>query len=71
MLFFDDNLLDPLPLGTLDHLGIPYETYTLALTETLLNDVLGGKFSAEVKAELDDAGVSGYLSGNDLAGTVS
>lgn len=42
-LFFDDNLVEPMSLGALNHLGLPYETYTLALTNDLVDAVLKEK----------------------------
>ena len=82
MLFFKDDpadpeaLKEPLAFGQLGRLGLPYETYKLALTEELLNavfsDVTGNKLDRPVRGTttarqlLGDAGVSGYLSGADL-----
>lgn len=43
MLYFDENLLDPLLFGELNRLGLPYETYKIALTGELLTAVLGEK----------------------------
>ncbi|MCK6693865.1 MAG: hypothetical protein L6Q97_17425, partial [Thermoanaerobaculia bacterium] len=51
MLFFDENLVGQpdenlaghLPFGQLDRLGLPYESYKIALTEDLLTAVLGDK----------------------------
>lgn len=67
LLFFEENLRDPLPFRTLNRLGLPYETYTLALTQALLDAVLREQLTAEVRAGLNDADRSGYLSGGDLA----
>jgi len=67
MLFFDENLTDPLAFGTLNRLGISYETYKLALTEALLIDVFEDKLTTDVRAKLEDSLVSGYLSGAVLA----
>ena len=70
MLFFNENMRDPLSLGTLNSLGLPYETYKLALTDALLTAVLGAKLTDDVLSDLrnlrDDT-KSGYLSGDDLA----
>lgn len=66
-LFFQENLLDPLPFGTLNALGLPYESYTLALTEALLLAVFAEKLTPELRAMLAHAPTSGYLSGADLA----
>ncbi len=45
MLYFAETLTSPLPFGELNGLGLPYETYKLALTEDLLQAVLGDKLS--------------------------
>ncbi len=67
MLFFDENLTDPLAFGKLNRLGLPYETYKLALTEDLLGDVFGNKLTGDVRTKLADSSISGYLSGAVLA----
>lgn len=67
MLFFANDLQGPLPFEQLGRLGLPYETYKLALTEALLAAVFGDKIDAEVRGELSNARASGYLSGADLA----
>ena len=36
MLYFSEDLQTPLPWGELNALGLPYETYNLALTDALL-----------------------------------
>jgi RHS repeat-associated protein len=66
-LYFKPNLQEPEPFQTLNHLGITYETYKLALTDDLLNAVLGAKLTADVQADLNDHTRSGYLSGAGLA----
>ncbi len=45
MLYFDHNLRDALPLGRHNTLALPYETYKLALTEDLLETILGEKLN--------------------------
>jgi len=70
VLFFNDastTLADPLPSGQFGRLGLPYETYTLALTSELLGIVFGDKLTPAVLARLNDASKSGYLSGATLA----
>lgn len=70
MLFFDDDskaLENPLPLGKAGRLGLPFETYKLALTEDLLGKVFGDKLDTAARARLSNATVSGYLSGAALA----
>jgi RHS repeat-associated protein len=67
MLFFnqDQDLTNPLELGTLNSLGLPFETYTLALTEDLLTAVFGNKLTDDVRFDLDNADKSGYQKDND------
>ncbi|WP_022949762.1 SpvB/TcaC N-terminal domain-containing protein [Methylohalobius crimeensis] len=78
MLFFRDDLGGPLDFGHLGRLGLPYETYKLALTDTLLDavftdttgrnkleDIVDG--ATTVRDKLRDASVSGYLAGAALA----
>jgi RHS repeat-associated protein len=80
MLFFKDDstvLNDPLPFGQLGRLGLPYESYKLALTDALLNtvfsDAAGNKLdqivagTTTVRAILGNPAISGYLSGALLA----
>ncbi len=43
MLYFNDGLTAPEPFGQLNRLGLPYESYKIALTEALLEAVLGDK----------------------------
>jgi RHS repeat-associated protein len=66
-LFFTDGLDGPLPFGQQGRLGLPYESYTLALTEGLLSAVFADKLTPEVRAVLDDPAASGYLGGAALA----
>ncbi len=68
MLYFQENLRDPLPFRTLNRLGLPYETYKLALTEDLLDAILQNKLTAEVRGLIGDARLSGYSSGIGPAG---
>ncbi|MES2673777.1 MAG: SpvB/TcaC N-terminal domain-containing protein [Pseudomonadota bacterium] len=76
-LFFNENLTEPLPFREHGRLGLTYESYKLALTDSLLNAVftdseannklnqtVDGVFTALEK--LRDPKVSGYLSGADL-----
>ena len=65
-LFFQPNLTEPEPLGTSNSLGLPYENYKLALTDSLLTTVLGNKLTPEIRAALEDETLSGYLTGADL-----
>ncbi|MGH6885878.1 MAG: hypothetical protein ACREGK_07380, partial [Geminicoccales bacterium] len=67
MLYFDDNLSDPLQWGRQNHLGLPFETYKLAVTDELLNSVFGARLTPEIQSKLRDADLSGYLNGPDLA----
>ncbi|WP_367108741.1 SpvB/TcaC N-terminal domain-containing protein [uncultured Psychrobacter sp.] len=73
MLYFNDKdsatrefLKEPLPFGEQGNLGLPYETYTLALTDDLLNAILAEKFTPDIQAELENASKSGYLSDAEL-----
>ncbi|MEB3281213.1 MAG: SpvB/TcaC N-terminal domain-containing protein [Lyngbya sp.] len=68
MLYFSEDLETPLPWGELNYLGLPYETYKLALTNDLLNAVFRSEhLTSEVRDNLDNADLSGYLSGVTLA----
>lgn len=60
MLYFNQNLDGPLTLGELNALGLPFETYKLALTDQLLTAVFGSKLTPELHQELDTANKSGY-----------
>jgi RHS repeat-associated protein len=81
--FFDDDaagpqaaarfLRQPLALGRLGKLGLPYERYKLALTEQLLDAVFdAARFldavpaGGTVRARLRTPDVSGYMSGEDF-----
>lgn len=77
-LFFSENLLTPLPFGEHGLLGLPYESYKLALTESLLEAVFkdgtgNNKLDQTIdgvttaRSRLNASGISGYLSGTDLA----
>lgn len=66
MLFFQENLRDPLPFRTLNRLGLLYENYKLALTEDLLSSIFTDKLTPDVRRQLGDASISGYLSGADV-----
>ncbi len=82
-LFFNENLVNPLPFGEHGRLGLAYETYKLALTEDLLNtvfkkDAAGNKKLDETidgaitaRAKLNDPTISGYLSGAKLAARIT
>ncbi|MFB2833323.1 SpvB/TcaC N-terminal domain-containing protein [Floridanema evergladense] len=68
MLYFSDNLETPLIWGELNALGLPYETYKLALTTELLNAIFKPEqLIPEIQNNLDNANLSGYLSGETLA----
>lgn len=68
MLYFSADLQNPLPWGELNYLGLPYETYKLALTDELLTEILTpDRLTSEVRQDLENADVSGYLSGATLA----
>jgi RHS repeat-associated protein len=65
-LFFNEDLKTPLAHGRLNHLGLTYETYKLALTSSLLKSVLGDKFDSDVQNALDTPSVCGYWPGRNL-----
>jgi RHS repeat-associated protein len=73
-LFFNEDLSGPsTPLGSLSQLGLVYEQYRLALTDDLLNDILGDKLtqggipgSRTAQEIFETPAISGYLSGADL-----
>ncbi|NJK28531.1 MAG: hypothetical protein HC925_08920, partial [Coleofasciculaceae cyanobacterium SM2_3_26] len=67
MLYLSDDLATPLPFGEIDALALPYETYKLALTDDLLETVLSERLTPEIRRDLDNADLSGYLSGSVLA----
>lgn len=64
-LFFAENLKDPLDFGNLNALGIPFETYKLALTDDLLNAIYGDKLTPDVTNNLTKQEISGYLNPSD------
>lgn len=65
-LYFSEDLKTALAHGELNHLGLTYEVYKLALTETLLSSVLGNKLDNAVRSALNDPSACGYLSGRSL-----
>jgi hypothetical protein len=78
MLFFKENLVEPLPFGQHGRLGLTYEAYKLALTKELLDAVYdepAGKHKIDqavdgattARDKLNNPTVSGYLSGPLLA----
>lgn len=68
-LFFKEDLKTPLGHGQLNHLGLAYETYKLALTRPLLEAVLRDKFDRDIENALDTASSCGYWLGENLFGT--
>ena len=68
ILYFKTDLLTPEDFGVIKALALPYETYKLVLTESLLDAVFrAGKLSPEIRTDLSNSGLSGYLSGSLLA----
>nr|WP_236038299.1 toxin TcdB middle/N-terminal domain-containing protein [Ktedonobacter robiniae] len=65
-LFFDTTLDKPLVLGQLNALGLPYESYKLALTDDMLGLIFKDKIQPGVQTALSDKHISGYLSGSEL-----
>ena len=70
-LYFKDDLSGPQPFGRYAWLGLPYETYKLALTGNLLNAVFGTKLAADVVAQLNTPARSGYVSGIAMEGALA
>ena len=64
-LFFNEDLKTPLRFGELNHLGLTYETYKLALTTSLLKSVLGDKFDGDVENALNTPNALGYWPGRN------
>lgn len=63
--FYDNNGV-ALPLGQVDYLALPFESYRLAFTADMLTDALGNYFDVALKADLVNKQVGGYiLKGND------
>ncbi len=67
-LFFSEDLKTPLGSGQLNHLGLTYEQYKLAVTKPLLQAVLGNKFDNQVQTAIDIPNTSGYWPGTQLLG---
>jgi RHS repeat-associated protein len=67
VLYFNEDLKTPLALGELNTLALPYETYTLALTDQLLDVILGSKLTPAIRTDLQSEQKSGYLSTDELA----
>ncbi len=61
ILYFSDDLNTPLELGKLNSLALPYESYTLAMTDELLTSILKDKFADKIKEDLTTSSLSGYL----------
>ncbi|HKU77697.1 MAG TPA: SpvB/TcaC N-terminal domain-containing protein [Pyrinomonadaceae bacterium] len=59
-LYFDEDLKTPLAHGELNHLGLVFENYKLALTTSLLESVLGNRFDDAVRTALDTPSACGY-----------
>ncbi|OOG77104.1 SpvB/TcaC N-terminal domain-containing protein [Algoriphagus sp. A40] len=67
ILYFADDLENSLPWGAQSTWGLPYETYTLALTTALISAVFKpGQLTPGFIQDLNDAQISGYLSGTPL-----
>lgn len=76
ILFFSDDLINPLPFREHGRLGLTFETYRLALTSALLDavftDPIGNKLDQVIdvgltgRDKLNDSAASGYLSGATL-----
>jgi len=66
MLYFKDDLSGPNPFSQYAWLGLPYETYKVALTRNLLDAVFGAKLTADVITILNTSIRSGYIPGTVL-----
>jgi len=67
ILYFNQDLKTPLALGEVNALALPYEAYTLALTDSLLDSILGDKLTPAIRADIQSEQKSGYLSTEELA----
>lgn len=65
-LFFKTSLDNPEVLGIINALGLPYESYKLALSDDILSLVFKDKLTPLVNMALADKKTSGYLSDGDL-----
>ena len=67
ILYFANDLESPLPWGQQSDKGLPFETYTLALTQDLLSAVFKPEqLTTQIEADLKNPDLSGYLSGRFL-----
>jgi len=57
-LYYDEQLLKPLPLSQLNSFGLPYQNYQLAFVPHMLNDLYGAKLPAM-------PALAGYVNVND------
>ncbi len=58
-------LKKPLQLGEIGRLGLLYEQYKLALTDTLLTDIFADKLTPDIQGTMSDSKICGYLSSTD------
>ena len=70
-LFFADDLIDHRPFGQHGPLGLPYESYKLALTQNLINSVYvdaarGSTALSALNKRINNYPVSGYYKGDAL-----
>ncbi|WP_144467432.1 SpvB/TcaC N-terminal domain-containing protein [Bacillus toyonensis] len=65
-LFFNITLDEPLMLGKLNALALPYENYKLALTDDILDLVFKNKITLDIQTALTDKKKGGYLTGSEL-----
>ena len=66
ILYFEDDLSKAKAFGEYAWIGLPYETYKLALTSNLLDAVFGAKLTADVLTKLNTSSGSGYEPGTTL-----
>ncbi len=60
LLYFSDDLETPFEQGQLNALALPYETYTLAMTDDLISSILGDKLTPAIEIDLQTSTLSGY-----------
>jgi RHS repeat-associated protein len=61
-LFFKEDLSGPMPLGQANRLGLKFESYKCALTDSLLTAVLGQRFDGATRAALgENAALAAFL----------
>ncbi|MDR4496749.1 MAG: hypothetical protein MRK02_02305 [Candidatus Scalindua sp.] len=65
-LYLVNDLSNPLPLGEVESLALPFKIYTLAFTPGLLEQVYNGKFANNEERDETLRETGRYVSGSDL-----